>query len=103
LLGTNAAELVGSRLGLQAEQGHYPFSPRNIEMMRAKDFDVPQLIPQTQLAVGLKLVSMAGVADTLKVFPAVWIPCPQSSDQNRTKFGAGSGEREASDTRSARA
>src|SRR6266403_6048755 len=42
-LGANSAELVGSRPGLQAKQSHCPFSPRNIEMMRAKDFDVPQL------------------------------------------------------------
>jgi hypothetical protein len=68
--------------GLQAEQGHRPSSPSNIEMMRAKDFDVRQLISHTELVVGLKFVTVARVTDALKVFSAVRIPCPQSPNKS---------------------
>jgi len=50
-------------------------------MVGAQNLQVPQLITHAQLVVGLKLVSMAGAADTLKVLAAVWIPCPQSPDK----------------------
>jgi len=51
-------------------------------MVGAKNLQVPQLIPHAQLVVCLKLVAVAGAADTLKVFAAVWIPCPQSPDKS---------------------
>ena len=72
-------------------------------MVSAQNLKIAKPVSHAQLVISLELVPVAGPADALKVFSAVWIPCPQSSDQNRTKFGAGSGEREASDTRSARA
>jgi hypothetical protein len=50
-------------------------------MVSAKDLEVADLIPQAQFMVSLKFVPMAGSADALKVFPAVWIACPQSSDE----------------------
>jgi hypothetical protein len=52
-------------------------------MVGTQNLQVPQLIPHAQLVVCLKLVAVAGSADALKVFPAVWIPCPQSADQCR--------------------
>jgi hypothetical protein len=52
-------------------------------MVGAQNLQVTQLIPQTQLAVCLKLVPMAGSADALKVFPAVWIASLQSPNQSR--------------------
>lgn len=42
--------------------------------MGAKSLQVAQLIAQAKLVVGLKLVTMAGSADALKVFATVWIP-----------------------------
>ena len=42
-------------------------------MVGAKNFHVTKPIAQAQLVVGLELVAMAGVANTLKVFAAVWI------------------------------
>src|SRR5216684_5380823 len=50
-------------------------------MVRAKNLQVPRLIPQTQPVVCLKLVPMAGSADALKVFAAVWITGIQSPDE----------------------
>jgi hypothetical protein len=50
-------------------------------MVGAQNLQVTQLIPHAQLVVCLKLVAAAGAADTLKVFAAVWIPCPQSPDK----------------------
>jgi hypothetical protein len=38
-----------------------------------KNFQIAQFVPHAQLMVSLKLVSMAGPADALKVFPAIWI------------------------------
>jgi hypothetical protein len=51
-------------------------------MVGAQNLQVPQLIPHAQLVVCLKLVTVAGAADTLKVFAAVWIPCPQSPNES---------------------
>jgi hypothetical protein len=42
-------------------------------VVRPKNLEVAELIPQAQLVVGLELAAMAGSADTLKVFSAVWI------------------------------
>src|SRR5260370_20775910 len=50
-------------------------------MVGAQNLQVAQLIPHAQLVVCLKLVAVAGAADTLKVFAAVWIPCSQSPDK----------------------
>lgn len=43
-------------------------------MVRSKNCQVAKLILQAQLVVCLKLVTMAGPADTLKVLAAVGIP-----------------------------
>jgi hypothetical protein len=51
-------------------------------MVGAQNLQVPQLIPHAQLVVCLKLVAVAGAADTLEVFAAVWIPCPQSPNES---------------------
>src|SRR5712692_3669338 len=51
-------------------------------MVGAQNLQVPQLIPHAQLVVCLKLVAVAGAADALKVFAAVWIPCPQSPNES---------------------
>jgi len=50
-------------------------------MVGAQNLQVPQLIPHAQPVVGLEFVSVADATDTLKVFAAVWIPCPQSPDK----------------------
>jgi hypothetical protein len=42
-------------------------------MVGAKNLQVAKLIPQTKFVIGLELVTMADSADTLKVFPAIWI------------------------------
>src|SRR5258708_138241 len=51
-------------------------------MVGAENLQVPQLIPHAELVICLKLVAVAGAADTLKVFAAVWIPCPQSPNES---------------------
>jgi hypothetical protein len=51
-------------------------------MVGAQNLQVPQLIPHAQLVVCLKLVAVAGAADTLKVFSPVWIPCPQPPNES---------------------
>src|SRR5260370_15951335 len=51
-------------------------------MVGAQNLQVAQLIPHAQLVVCLKLVAVAGAADTLKVFSPVWIPCPQSPNES---------------------
>src|SRR5216683_2333959 len=51
-------------------------------MVGAQNLQVAQLIPHAQHVVCLKLVAVAGAADTLKVFAAVWIPCPQSPNES---------------------
>ncbi len=68
---------------LQPVQTQRPFDASKIKIVGAKDFKVSQLIPQAQLMVCLELVPMAGPADTLKVFPAVWIASLQSPNQSR--------------------
>ena len=50
-------------------------------MVGAENLQVPQLIPHAQLVVCLKLVTMAGPANTLEVLASVWIPCPQLPDE----------------------
>jgi len=52
-------------------------------MVGAKNLQITKLIPQTQLVVGLQLVSMADPADALKVFATVWIAGLQSPDKPR--------------------
>ncbi len=50
-------------------------------MVAAKYFEVAELSPQAQLVVRLELVSMAGSADRLEVFPTVWIAKSQAPDE----------------------
>lgn len=42
-------------------------------MVGAKNLDVAQFIAQAQLMVRVELVAMAGSADALNIFAAVWI------------------------------
>jgi len=67
-------KLVGG-VGIELEtiEGKCPLYSRQIKIVGAKNFEVAQLIPQTQLVISLELATMAGPADTLKVFAAVWI------------------------------
>ena len=44
--------------------------PEQDQMVGAKNLQVAKLVP---LVIGLELVTMAGSADTLKDFPAIWI------------------------------
>lgn len=68
---------------LQSVQGQGPLDPHKIRIVGAKNLQVSQLIPHTQLVVSLELVAMAGSADALKVFPSVWIASLQSPNQSR--------------------
>src|SRR5713226_2163170 len=52
-------------------------------MVGAKNLQVAQLIPHAQLVVRLELVTVAGCADTLKVFATVRITGIQSADEPR--------------------
>jgi len=52
-------------------------------MVGAKNLQVSKLIAQAELVVSLELAAMAGPADALKVFPAVWITGIQSPDEPR--------------------
>jgi hypothetical protein len=52
-------------------------------MVGAKNFQVTKLIAQAKFVVRLELAPMAGSADTLKVFTAVWIASLQSPDEPR--------------------
>jgi hypothetical protein len=54
-----------------------------IKMVGAKNLQVAEFIPQTQLVIGLELATMAAPADTLKVFATVWITSSQSPDEPR--------------------
>ena len=51
--------------------------------MDSKNLQVTKPIAQAQLVVGLELATMAGSADTLKVFPTVWIASLQSPNEPR--------------------
>jgi hypothetical protein len=52
-------------------------------MVGAENFQVTKLIAQAKLVVSLELATMAGSANTLKVFPTVWIASLQSPDEPR--------------------
>lgn len=65
---------------LQTVYRECPLSARHVEMVHSQNLKVTQSVSHAQLVVSLKLVAVAGIADTLKVFPTVWIPCPQSSN-----------------------
>ena len=71
------------RRELQAVQRQRALDPSKIKMVGAKNLQVTKLIAQAQLVVRLELVAMAGSADTLKVFAAVWIASLQSPDEPR--------------------
>jgi hypothetical protein len=49
----------------------------------AKSLQVAQFIAQAKFVVSLELATMAGSADTLKVFPTVWIASLQPPDEPR--------------------
>jgi len=49
-------------------------------MIGPQNLEVAESIAHTQLVICLQFASMAGPADALKVFPAIWIPCPQAAD-----------------------
>ena len=71
------------RQELQTIESKRALDPCKIEMVGAKDLQVAEFIPQTQLVVGPELAAMAGSADTLKVFAAVRIACSKSPDEPR--------------------
>src|SRR6266852_7863240 len=50
-------------------------------MVGPKKLQIAKFVAHAQFVVSLELVPVAGSADTLKVFPAVWIPCPQPPDE----------------------
>jgi hypothetical protein len=52
-------------------------------MVGSKNLEISQLIAQAQFVVCLEFATMAGTADTLKVFPTVWIASLQSPDEPR--------------------
>jgi len=51
-------------------------------MIGPQNLEVAESIAHAQLVICLQFASMAGPADALKVFPAIWIPCPQLADQS---------------------
>ena len=59
---------------LHTIQGECPLGASKIKMVGAQNLQVAQLVPHAQLVVCLKLVTVAGPANALKVFAAVWIP-----------------------------
>ena len=54
-----------------------------IPVRPAQDQKISQLIAQAKFVVGLEFATMAVSADTLKVFPTVWIASLQSPDEPR--------------------
>jgi hypothetical protein len=60
---------------LQAVQRQRAFDPSKIKMAGAENLEVAELIAQAELVVSLELATMAGSANALKVFAAVWIAC----------------------------
>jgi hypothetical protein len=68
-----ALELRQSRLPLETVNRQCPLNACQIKIVCAQNFQVAELIAQAQFVVRLELAAMAGSADTLKVFPAVWI------------------------------
>jgi len=70
------------RKKLKAEHGQCPLGPCDIEIVGSQNFKIAEPITQAQFVVGLKFIAVTGPADALKVFPAIWIPCPQLADQS---------------------
>ena len=60
-------------LSLQAVERKCTLDPSKIEIVDAKNFEIAQLIAQAEFVIGLQLVAVAGSADALKIFAAVWI------------------------------
>src|SRR5258708_34028384 len=56
---------------LKAVHRQCPLNPPKIKIVRAKNLQVAQFIPESQLVVSLELVPMPGGAHALKVFAAV--------------------------------
>lgn len=52
-------------------------------MVSSKNLEISQLIAQAKSVVRLEFATMAVSADTLKVFPTVWIADLQSPDEPR--------------------
>ena len=61
------------RRELQAVQRERSLDACKIKIVGAKNLQVTKLIPQAELVISLELATMAGSADTLKVFAAVGI------------------------------
>jgi hypothetical protein len=77
------ASVAITRGELQPVQRQCTLDSRKIEIVRAKNLQIAQLVSQTQLMVSLKLVPVAGSANTLKVLTAVWIADSQSMNESR--------------------
>ena len=58
---------------LEAVKGKRTPNSYAIKLVDTQYFEISQFVPHTQLMVSLKFVPMAGSADALKIFPAVWI------------------------------
>jgi len=81
-VGIEPTTLEGERKKLKAEHGQCPLGPCDIEIVGSQNFKIAEPITQAQFVVGLKFIAVTGPADALKVFPAIWIPCPQLADQS---------------------
>ena len=75
-MGIEPTTLICEHEELHAEQGQRPLGPCDIEIVCAQNLEVTKPVTQTQFMVGLKLIPVADPANTLEVFPAIWIPCP---------------------------
>jgi len=67
---------------LNPKQGECPLRARHVKVVHSQNLKVTQSVSHAQLVVGLKFISVADVTDTLKVFPAVRIPCPQTPNKS---------------------
>lgn len=67
--------------GLQAVAGESPFHTHHVEIVPAQNFQICELIAETQLVIGLKLTAVAASADTFQVFGAVRIAQAQPPDE----------------------
>jgi hypothetical protein len=66
---------------LQSVQLERSLDAFHIEMVLAKNLEIAELIAHAEFVISLELVPVAGSADTLEIFLAIWIAGPQSSDE----------------------
>ena len=63
-------------------QDKSPFDAVHVEMVLAKDLEIPEFVAQAQPVVCLQFVAVAGSADGVEVLTTVWIPFPQLPDES---------------------